>query len=112
MFKRLKKLARMLQCAIQGHHYVPAYNQKTTFNSLTRRYEQQYTYECECCEERRTIHGKEAHDYFLATHCPTWGERGSDSQGYREQRRPTETAIVRHRRRKNNPNSRARRHQR
>jgi len=111
MLKRIKKLARMLNCAVRGHHYKPAYNQKSMYCSSSQRYEPTFTYQCECCEELRSITGHKAHDEFLRTHCPTWGERGSDSQGYREKRRPSETQIARHRRRKND-NPRSRRHQR
>jgi hypothetical protein len=85
MFHRLSKLTRAIYCVIRGHHYVPSYVHhwsKTAW--FLPRENETMTYECEHCGEKRSV-SREGHAAFLKKHCPTWGGRGSDSQGYRNE---------------------------
>jgi hypothetical protein len=54
-------------------------------------------YRCECCGELIPWMNKKEFHEFNRTICPTWGERGEDSQGYRKMcklhRPPNERTI-------------------
>lgn len=62
-----------LTCMVYGHYYHPCYIE---CGSLAQ-------YECQCCGELTKWMTKKEHDVFNLVVCPTWGERGSDSQNYR-----------------------------
>lgn len=62
-----------LQCLVYGHFYRPCYEQR---GSSAR-------YQCNCCGEKTKWMTKAEHAEFNLIECPTWGDRGSDSQNYR-----------------------------
>lgn len=62
-----------LQCLVYGHFYRPSYE---VWGSSAR-------YECDCCGEKTKWMTKQEHHWFNLIECPTWGDRGSDSQNYR-----------------------------
>jgi uncharacterized protein CbrC (UPF0167 family) len=39
-------------------------------------------YTCDCCGERTPWMNTGVHELFEREQCPTWGDRGSDSQNY------------------------------
>lgn len=83
MLRGLCKLFRMLGCAVRGHHYLPSYTHSYVKEAwYLPRTEETMTYECDDCGEHRTVRAED-HEAFLKTHCPTWGGRGSDSQGHK-----------------------------
>lgn len=41
-------------------------------------------YTCDCCDYETPWMDEKMHKLFIRAYCPTWGERGTDSQGYRE----------------------------
>lgn len=63
-----------LYCYLYGHHYHPLYIQ----------WGGKVQYECQCCGELTPWMHKREHHAFLLKFCPTWGDRGSDSQGYKK----------------------------
>ena len=63
-----------LRCRAFGHFYRPCYRQKGS----------KVQYECECCGELTLWMTKDQHHEFNRTITPTWGEPGSDSQGYKK----------------------------
>ena len=65
MFKRLI-------CYLRGCVYRPAYLW----------YRNKATYTCYCCGVRTKAMNRKEHALFNATHKPTWGEYGSNSQDY------------------------------
>jgi hypothetical protein len=62
-----------LECYVRGHFYRPSYVQ---IGSKVR-------YRCDRCGTPTDWMNREEHKLFNLEQCPTWGERGSDSQGYR-----------------------------
>lgn len=76
-----------LYCSLYGHLYRPSYTQR---GSMAQ-------YRCECCGELTPWMNKKEFHEFNRTICPTWGERGEDSQGYRKMcklhRPPNERTI-------------------
>lgn len=62
-----------LQCLVYGHRYKPWHYQQGS----------QVQYECCCCGRKTPWMSRVQHDLFTYYECPTWGDRGSDSQGYR-----------------------------
>lgn len=63
-----------LYCYIYGHFYRPCYHQRGG----------KVQYECECCGALTPWMHKRQHREFVRTFIPTWGDRGSDSQGYKK----------------------------
>lgn len=63
-----------LYCNLYGHYYQPWYMQCGG----------KVQYECEGCGELTAWMHKREHHAFLLEFCPTWGERGGDSQGYKK----------------------------
>lgn len=75
------KAARIIQhawsrlyCNLYGHFYRPWCYQRGN----------KVQYECECCGELTPWMHKQVEHTFNVTFCPTWGDRGSDSQGYKK----------------------------
>lgn len=78
----MKYLHRLL-CLLRGHHYVPSYHHSWRQAAwYLPRTDETFTYECEDCEKPHVIKGKKAHEEFEQKFKPSWGGRGSDSQGY------------------------------
>lgn len=63
-----------LYCNFYGHHYKPYYTE----------WGNKVQYECCCCGELTPWMHKREHREFVRTVIPSWGDRGSDSQGYRK----------------------------
>ena len=69
-------------CMFRGHHYYPSYHhfyvQKAWYLAKE---DERFVYECADCDTPVSVHGREAHKAFILKHNPSWGGRGSDSQG-------------------------------
>lgn len=76
------KLWGRIVCLFLGHHYHPTY-WYTHRGSVRRPWRETFQYTCECCGEKTPVMTRKQHDVFERVECPTWGDRGSDSQGYR-----------------------------
>lgn len=63
-----------LHCRAFGHFYRPTYFQRGSMARLT----------CECCGELTPWMNKAELHEFNRTCTPTWGDPGSDSQGYKK----------------------------
>jgi hypothetical protein len=71
-------------CVFRGHHYYPSFHHRYKQEAwYLARKEETFTYECCDCDTPFVVKGKAAHKEFLAAKCPSWGGRGSDSQGYK-----------------------------
>lgn len=82
----LKRCAMRYLCVLRGHYYVPSfYHQYEQKAWWAVRENERFTYECEDCGAPITVHGRAAHKAFIMKHNPSWGGRGSDSQGTREE---------------------------
>ena len=72
--KKEWRIIAKIKCKIYGHFYRPSHLMK---GSLV-----QYT--CDRCEEPTLWMHKAKHKEFIIKNCPTWGEKDSDSQGYKK----------------------------
>lgn len=73
-----------LVCLVRGHWYRPCYEHQYRQRAHCpngRMTHQRFRYECACCEAPTKWMNKAQHEVFLDKHNPTWGPRGSDSQG-------------------------------
>lgn len=78
----MKQLWGSIVCLFLGHHYMPSYMYSHR-GPLRRPWKETFQYECECCGEKTPIMNRKQHEQFIIDECPSWGGRGSDSQGYR-----------------------------
>lgn len=69
-------------CLMWGHLYRPVEEQGYVVqkNGKSRRGAR---YTCECCGKKTKWMTVAEKKVFQISECPTWGDRGSDSQGYR-----------------------------
>ena len=74
-----------LTCHVRGHLYRPMYveGRKLVKRRGYAKYVKVVQYTCECCGEKTAWMGRGKHKEFELSACPTWGDRGSDSQNYR-----------------------------
>lgn len=80
-------MAAKLACKFKGHFYRPVSEfrfRAKNLNPGTPKQSQRYRYTCERCGEKTKWMSRKENDEFNKTVCPTWGGRGSDSQGYRK----------------------------
>lgn len=70
----IRKALSHLKCYFCGHFYHPMH-----FQCGSR-----VQYQCQCCGELTPWMHKREHHAFLLQFCPTWGDRGDDSQGYKK----------------------------
>lgn len=70
----IQRVISLLKCYTKGHHYVPMHYQRGG----------KVQYECDICGKPTEWMHKRQHHEFCITFVPTWGERGSDSQGYKK----------------------------
>lgn len=79
---------KFVLCWFLGHFYRPcchyAYSVRGKETPRSRHTRQRYQYTCERCGFRTKQMTRTAHRAFLRAQCPTWGPRGSDSNGYRK----------------------------
>lgn len=78
---------RVFTCWWKDHHYQPCYSWKYEQREHCpngRKTKQRFQYDCERCGQKTKWMTKAQHEQFLKDKCPTWGEPGSDSQGYRK----------------------------
>lgn len=81
----MPKLIKALICMIRGHFYRPSYQAKSILSGKYSRYRKIYfCYTCDRCEQKTKWLPMGQFDSFNAKYCPTWGNPGSDSQGYRK----------------------------
>lgn len=89
----LTNIWNKLKCQTHGHHYRPMYESRKEWFSYTGSRHRHtgsrlksktfVRYTCECCGEQTKWMTKAQHDKFNVESCPTWGDRGTDSQNYR-----------------------------
>ena len=85
-----------LQCFTAGHLFRPWYEEERRYFSYrsdkwgkrgrggSRVGSDVYVkYTCDCCGEETDWMDKKMHKIFISHYCPTWDERGSDSQGHK-----------------------------
>lgn len=73
-------------CVLRGHFYRPVCEYRFRAKNLnpgTPHHSQRRRYTCERCGEKTKWMSSKEHKVFEKTACPTWGNPGSDSQGYR-----------------------------
>jgi hypothetical protein len=66
---------RSLLCVFRGHFYRPMHEMHRSH----------VRYTCDVCGTVTGWMNKRSHKIFITKHCPTWGARGSDSQGYKKE---------------------------
>ena len=75
-----------LICLFRGHFYRPAYEYRYRARSESpraRHTARRYRYKCDCCGALTKWMTHKQHEAFVLKFNPTWGARGSDSQGRR-----------------------------
>lgn len=78
----MSRFCRAVRCWFTKHFYRPSYEmQYTQAGKRAPMRNRRYRYECECCGKKTKWMTNRAHEAFLDEFNPTWGPRGSDSQG-------------------------------
>jgi hypothetical protein len=81
----MRQLLKIIICKFKGHHYKPSCEMKfTQANKHAPMRNCRYRYSCERCSKKTNWMNQKKTDLFHIEFCPTWGDKGSDSQGYRE----------------------------
>lgn len=76
--KWIVKKINQLTCKLKGHFYRPMHSYENIPHGKV-----QYT--CACCGKKTKWMKRKEHIKFVKKYIPTWGGRGSDSQGYKEE---------------------------
>ncbi|MNN95351.1 hypothetical protein D3C81_2141400 [compost metagenome] len=73
-----------IKCLVRGHFFRPSCEMRyTQANWHAPMRNKRYRYACECCGFLTPWMTPKQEKLFNSLYCPTWGEFGSDSQGYR-----------------------------
>jgi len=74
-------------CVFRRHFYRPVYDYiyyQNPHSPNGRKRNEKFKYQCECCGRETKWMTKAQHEKFVLKYNPTWGARGSDSQGNRK----------------------------
>lgn len=74
-------------CLFLGHFYRPVYDytyRQAAHSPNGRKRNERFRYQCDCCGKETKWLTRTQHEKFVSKCNPTWGGRGSDSQGNRE----------------------------
>lgn len=81
----MRQIIKIIICMFEGHFYRPSCQMSfIQANEHAPMRKKKYQFTCERCSKKTPWMNQKQMDVFNKESCPTWGDKGSDSQNYRK----------------------------